>query len=270
MNQDQRALKAHEDFKAGRISRAERDKIVAELHAERQFQGPTRKTPPAPTGPVCYVPKTQATLAVERSHGQAGAANAKHVSPEEQERREAARLEREREARKAKRIAQEVAEGKAPKPPKDKTLRYSFCLAGSMLPREAEDRDEACAHIVKTLLGDDSYWYAKVESGAFLVVWTEHQDRHLTWREGKVYWYASAEVARQQGVKAIADGEAVDVKVSDRLMRTEAIQFARPPARDEVIPSRKRGPVCTRPDYDNYRGGVWMRCKNDRASFSAG
>lgn len=271
------ALKIVEDYKAGRITREQRDKLVASLHADRQFAGVPRKVPPPPTVPVVVL-KTHAVLATERTHGQRGAANATHVSPAEQERREAARLQREKEARKAARVARETAAGKAPKPPRDRTLRYQFCLAGSMQPREAEDRDEACAHIVKTLLGDDAYSYAKVETGAFLIVWFDVQPIKAsdtpqayagTTGRGKAYWYATHEGARKAGIEAIAQG-ASDTSVTDRLYRSEVVQFGAMPARDQVIPSRKRGPVTTRPNYDNYRGGVWMRCKNSRASFSGG
>ncbi len=51
--------------------------------------------------------------------------------------------------------------------------------------------------------------------------------------------------------------------------RAEALEALPMPSRDPLIPSRKRGAICTKPDYN--RGTRWQKnCKDTRVTFSGG
>lgn len=223
------------------------------------------KLPTLPPGASPIFPiRSKGEIQAEHDKRIAAARKSAHVvTPAEQvQREERAKVEARKSSAETKKA---VIAGVAPDVPKAPTVVRAtmFTLTGLERPMSADTGSKLLAASVSVLRDDSSTTRVILAEGVCLALWVG--DRCVQRK-----FYATAKNAHDAGKAALAEDRCVKFTVSDTVRRGDVLAGDKAPARDQVIPSRKRQKCAgTGKTYgENHHWGT--RVKESRATFSHG
>lgn len=206
------------------------------------------------------------------------------VDHSEQAKREETAKLRASQARKgsrgeAKLFEAKMADPKAPKVPEvkpAKVVRASMALlTGDVRPMSADTGSKLLAAMVSVLGEDCTTQSAKLAEGVCLALWVRTVKVNPMTGIAEDYsvcvqrkWYATIEGAHQAGKAALADDKCTSFVVNDTVYRSDVLSGARQIARDQIIPSRKKGAICQSQNHN--KTARWQKAGQTRVTFSHG